>query len=71
MANVAKYGVFYSSFAQFKICLFEFDQLLTNSFPLIYFRIYLQRLILSGKIVAEIHFLQYHPAHYFSYGGVL
>ena len=49
-----KYGVFSSQFAQFKICYFEFDQLLTNSFPLDYFHIYLQRFILSGKIVVEM-----------------
>ena len=32
------------------------DQLLTNSFPLRFFYIYLQRFILSGKIVVEIQF---------------
>ena len=56
MVNATKYGVFYSSFTQFKIYSFEFDQLLTNSFPLDYFHIYLQRFILSGKIVVEMQF---------------
>ena len=51
-----KYSVFYSSFTQFKIYRFEFDQLLTNSFPLRFFYIYLQRFILSGNIVVKIHF---------------
>ena len=56
MSKTAKYGVFCSCFAQFKNCHFEFDQLLTNSFPLRFFYIYLQRFILSGKIVVEIQF---------------
>jgi len=55
-SKTAKYGVFYSYFTQFKNCHFEFDQLLTNSFPLRFFYIYLQRFILSGNIVVKIHF---------------
>lgn len=33
------------------------DQLLTNSFPIVSFYIYLHIFILSGKIVVEIHFI--------------
>ncbi len=64
--------LFYSVFAEINFRDFEFDQLLTNSFPLGYFRIYLRIFVLSGKIVVEIQFfLQNHLAHYFVYGGVL
>ena len=71
MANAAKYGVFCSYFAETNFQHFEFDQLLTNSFPLVYLHIYLRIFVLIGNLVVEVHFLQYYPAHHFIYGGVL
>ena len=70
-SKTAKYGVFCSCFKQFKNYHFEFDQLSTNSFPLDYFYIYLQRFILSGKIVVEMQIFCKLPSSLLYYGGVL
>ena len=56
MANAANTVLFYSKFSENNFRDFEFDQLLTNSFPLDYLLIHLQRFVLSGKIAVKMHF---------------